>query len=556
MTLYAEDELQRLLQREEGQYLERKSVWDRKGAKPKLLPRRQVRDTIAEVVAAFANADGGTLIIGAEDDGEPTGHAFPEEAISDFFAVADRRLRPAVRVATQRARVGSAELLILQVPLHPEAVMVEGNGFPYRVGDQVVRETQEAINERKAEYRRVGYERLTRPEARLDDLDLDLVRGFLSRSPLVRRPVEEVLAEYGLVIPRDTSVAVTNAALLLFGRSPVARWHPRAGARLFRVRGTERLHGRDRNVEQLTRIEPPLASAIPSSRDAIAAQIGRSEVLHSLFFREMPEYPEFAWQEAIVNAFAHREYADQGREIEVWLFADRMEITSPGVLIPPVTLEALRSRTRLHASRNPLIARVLVDAGIMREEGEGVPRIHEEMEESFLKPPEFEVAAGSFIVTLRNSPIFEGPSDTWQAVVADLSLRASQKRALLAHPEGFTNEEYRTLAGLDRDQAYREINEMVEAGILRTSGRGRGAKYQVSPSLRESARWLERRLPRLRVALANGSGRITNSEYREIFGVTRLAAVRELRRLVDERFLRLVGEKRGAHYVPGPKFPQ
>lgn len=557
MTLFAEDELRRLLEQEEGQYLERKSVWDRSGATPRLLPRKTVRDTIADVVAAFANADGGTLIVGAEDDGTPTGHRYPEEAVSEFFAVAERRLRPPVRVATQRVRFDSSELLIFQVPLHPEAVMVAGNGFPFRIGDQVIREPQETINARKAEYRRVGYERQTRPEASLEDLDRELVAQLLARSALGGRLVPEALTAYGLVIPRAGGFAVTNAALLLFGRPPLARWHPRAGARLFRVRGTQRRHGRERNVEQLARIEPPLVSAIPATRATVAAQIRRSEVLHSLFFREMPEYPEYAWQEGIVNAFAHRDYADQGREIEVWLFDDRMEISSPGVLVPPVTLSDLRSRTRVHASRNPLIARVLVDAGIMREEGEGVPRIHEEMEQSFLKPPEFEVTGESFTLTLRNTPIFEGPSGAWQALVADINLRASQKRVLLAHPEGFTNEDYRALTDLDRDQAYREITEMVDAGIVRSAGRsGPGARHRLSPDLHEKLQWLERRLPKLGVAFVNLNGRITNGDYRALFNVTRLAAVRELRRLVDEGFLRLMGEKRGAHYVPGPRFPK
>jgi ATP-dependent DNA helicase RecG len=553
MTLLTESELRSLLAQEEGQYLEFKSVWDRSGKTPKQLPRRTVRDTIAEVVGAFANADGGTLVIGVEDDGSPTGHPYPEEAVVQFLAVPERRLRPGVRTSVQRCRIGNAELLVFEVPLHAEAVMVSGNGFPYRVGDQIVRETQEVINERKAQYRRIGFERQTRPEARVEDLDLGLVASFLAPSAVGHREPLELLKAYGLVVPQQGEVAITNAALLLFGRRPFSRWHPRAGLRLFRVEGSERRHGKHRNVSQLGSIEPPLALAIAEARASVSAQIRRSEVLHSLFFREMPEYPEFAWQEALVNGFAHREYAEQGREIEVWMFDDRMEILSPGDLVPPVTLEDLRGRNRVHASRNPLLARVLVDAGIMREEGEGIPRIHEEMEESFLRPPEFGVSAGAFTVALRNTPVFEGPSDEWLAVVSQLSLSANQRRALLAHPSGFTNEDYRALSGVDRDQAYREITEMVELGVLlRPPHAGRGAIFRPSPSLRESVAWLEQRVPGLRGLLAH-SGRVTNSSYRARFSVTRHAAARELKRLVDEDLLRMDGEKRGAHYLPGPK---
>ena len=116
----------------------------------------------------------------------------------------------------------------------------------------------------------------------------------------------------------------------------------------------------------------------------------------------MPEYPEFAWQEAIVNAVAHRDYNDQGREIEVWFFDNRMEVLSPGDLVPPVTLEELQRRSPSHASRNPLLVRALAQVGIMRDEGEGIPRIFEEMEESLLKQPEITVEASQFSVVLRN----------------------------------------------------------------------------------------------------------------------------------------------------------
>jgi ATP-dependent DNA helicase RecG len=190
-------------------------------------------------------------------------------------------------------------------------------------------------------------------------------------------------------VAKAGGMAVTNAALLLFAKRPFARWHPRAGIRMFRVAGTERRHGKDRNVTQLEpRIEPPLALAISEAHRLAASQIRKSEKLHDLFFRAMPEYPEFAWQEAIVNAVAHRDYNDQGREIEVWFFDDRMEVLSPGELVLPVTIEQLRERRRVHASRNPLLVRVLASVGIMRDEGEGVPRIFEEMQESLLKQPE------------------------------------------------------------------------------------------------------------------------------------------------------------------------
>ena len=167
-----------------------------------------------------------------------------------------------------------------------------------------------------------------------------------------------------------------------------------------------------------------------------------------------------------MNAVAHRDYADRGRRVEVCLYDDRMEITSPGAPVPPVTVEDLRRRAGIHASRNPLIARVLVELGLMREEGEGIPRMFDEMQRSFLRPPELDVTDdGRFVVTLRNPPIFESADEMWGHLLQGLTTNPAHRRVLLAHPGGFTNEQYREVNDVDRDEAYRQITEMVSSGL-------------------------------------------------------------------------------------------
>jgi ATP-dependent DNA helicase RecG len=548
------EEVRALIQREEGQFLEFKSLWERDSSPARVLDRRRVRDWIAEYAAAFANADGGTLVLGVDDDGVPSGHGYPPEALREFLEVPKRRLRPALDCRGGSVEVEGHELLVIEVPMSPEAVMVDGDGFPYRVGDQVRREPQEVINARKEVYRRVGYEQRFRPEASLADLDLDLVRSFLAHSPLIQRGPEGLLEHFGLVQPRAGGLGITQAALLLFGRAPQSRWHARMGLRFFRVQGTERQHGAARNVTQGPRVEGlPMGRAITEAHQLASQQIGRSEKLHNLFFREVPEYPGFAWQEAIVNAFAHRDYEVQGQEIEVWFYSDRMEVKSPGALVPPVTLEALRAGRSVHASRNPLIVRVLAEAGLMREEGEGVPRMFDEMRQSFLRQPELTLEQGVFTVTLRNEPIFEGPAPEWTALIADLGLSVQQKRALLAHPGGFTNAEYQELNGVDRDEAYRQIQELVALGVIQAATRtGRGAVYRIAESLLRRREFLEQRLPALRRYFVSHP-RLKNADYRTLFGLSRFATARELRLLVEQGFLAMEGSRRGTAYRPlGP----
>ncbi|MDP2627914.1 MAG: hypothetical protein Q8Q58_13565, partial [Candidatus Rokubacteria bacterium] len=151
-----------------------------------------------------------------------------------------------------------------------------------------------------------------------------------------------------------------------------------------------------------------------------------------------------------------------------------------------------------------------------------------------------------------NEPIFAGPSSEWQRIVQDLPLSVAQKRILLAHPEGFANADYQRLNGVDRDQAYREIQGMIGLGVIMPAEvPGRGAVYHVATDLREARAFLQMRVPRLREFFLR-QVHLKNADYREMFAVTRDAATRELRRLAQEGYLRMEGERRGARYVPGP----
>lgn len=395
-----EKEIPRALSQGEGQFREFKSAWDRSSDPPKKLDWKALRDKIADAVAAFANADGGLLFVGVEDDGTPSGHGYKDEAVKRLLAVPENRLQPAADCRTGRVEVDGEEVLVFEVLQSTEAIMVVADGFPFRVGAGIQREPQELINQRKQALRVVGYEQRFRPGATLKALDLDLAERFLDRTPVGSRPIAEALEYYGLIDRHLGEWKVTNAGLLLFARRPALNWHPRAGVRVFNVVGRERLHGRKRNVTQVGRADPPLAIALEEAMTLAGAQIRHSEQLNGLYFEGVPEYPEFAWQEALVNAIAHRDYEVTSRETEVWFYDDRVEISNPGELIAPVTLDRLREGGPAHGTRNPMLVRVLADIGAVRDEGEGIARIFDEMADRQLPGPDIACDGGLFTIKL------------------------------------------------------------------------------------------------------------------------------------------------------------
>ena len=151
------------------------------------------------------------------------------------------------------------------------------------------------------------------------------------------------------------------------------------------------------------------------------------------------------------------------------MFDDRVEVRSPGLPPPPVTLEQLQQHKSIHFSRNPLMVRVLADLGYLREMGEGIPRMFQEMEHYGLQPPEFAIEGFVFIVTLRNAPIYDEDTLRWLNQFRYSNVNFHQRRLLAyayCHGKTFSTAEYERIAEVDRDTAYREIRSMVKSGIV------------------------------------------------------------------------------------------
>lgn len=543
------------LHQEEGQFFDRKSLLHGPPGQKKTRKRSEVRDEIAEYVAAFANAEGGVLILGQEDDFSLTGHAYPSEALEEMLATPERRLTPP-QARGWIQEVEGCEVLVFSVTSTPRAVQVVGDGFPRRVKDQVIQDSEEAINALKRRGQVESYESDLLPGVGLDALDLSMIQDAAKAAGLPASDPEGYLLARLLAERRGSDMVLRRGALLLFGASPQVMDHPNCGVRIFRVNGSERLTGTRNNVSEVRpRIEGSAAKVIRTAYDKLATLIGNSERLHNLFFKEMPEYPTFAWQEALVNAVAHRDYREMGRGVEVWLFSDRMEVRSPGELLPSVTLESLKGRKPVHASRNPRMTRVLAELGLMREQGEGVPRMFDEMEESWLPMPELASGEGQFMVTLRNVPVFEGGRPEWLAFVRELPLNIRQQRILAKNEAGaFRSGEYQDLNDVDRDQAYRELKVMVEAGYLEGPDHpGQGAVYRVKVTLtsrpKEPSVGPSGSIQAFRGRMES-KGFVKNRDYQDCFGTERQTATKALADLVDGGVLtRAEGERR---YKPGP----
>ena len=532
----------------EGQFFERKSCYDRSGKRPKRRGVRSVARDVAETLAAMAHADGGTLVLGLEDNGRPTGVDYSQDRLEVILRVTERNIRPVLKTHYQWAHVDDVKVLVFEVDWSQEAHHLTDGRYLLRVGDQNLPFPASDIAAMKEGKRRRVTETQFIGEASLNELDKDLFDQLREKTGLALSDAQ-LLQHYRLAEQRNGRVILSLAAILLFAKDPL-RWHPGCYIDFVKWEGTERHFGAELNVVKRVRIEAPLIRLIEKTFQTIWPHIRERQRLVDLFFEERFEYPTFAWQEAVINAVAHRDYALEGTPIEVWIFDDRLELRSPGALVEPVTIERLERRERIHASRNPRVVRVLTDMGYMRELGEGVPRMFEVMEREGLKQPEFRIEGGAiFTVILKNTPVYSPNTLQWLKQFEEQKLNPNQKRLLAyahAYAGRFTSRTYQKLVGVDIYTASKDIKDLIRRKIARSLKKG-GRIYEVVPSDRQQLIELPDELKKLRSTLKQ-KGYLKNEDVRRIFGINMAQANRLLRRLTETGWLHGEGNKRGRRY--------
>ncbi|MFN6353183.1 MAG: ATP-binding protein [Cyanobacteriota bacterium] len=469
------------LSQDEGQHFDRKSLFHGPSGNKTPRDRREVRDQVARYAAAFANAEGGVLILGLENDHTISGHQLPPKALETLLAVPQARCEPPLPRGFVVPHDGQ-ELLVFDVPSADGPVQVTGDGFPLRIGDQTIETSESKIRALKFQGLVESYE--GRPSSlALADLDADLLAQARQGAGLEALSNEDYLLKRKLADRRGTGLVLRQAAELLFAREGPD--HPNAGVRVFRVVGTERRLGAEHNVEERPRIEGNLAAVWQDAIQQVGSLMRQPSRLVGNRFRSVSEYPRFSWQEALLNAIAHRDYSVQGRCIEVWLFDDRMEVKSPGGLLPELSLDDLLSLRRVHCSRNPRLMRTLVDMGLTRDQGEGIPRMFAEMADAFLPSPQIEPTAHDVSVVLRNTTTLTETDREFLGLLAGEDLNPEELRALLqAHRNTQVhNASLRSLTGVDTLGASQILRRLRDRGLLELHKAGSQSFYTLAPKL-------------------------------------------------------------------------
>ena len=377
---------------------------------------------VAKELVALLNLEGGTVLLGVEDDGTITGttREDPEEWVAELCRVkVDPPIIPFLSWV-KNAEPGR-DVLAVRVPIGPHKPYARVHNarktYFIRVGSTSREASRDELQRMFQASGNLHYGVKPVPGAGLDGLDRRRLRDYLISVPGGQAPADDdaeawqtLLNNIYLMTMSAGLPAATIDGMLLFGRTP-NKFLPQSGIRAVCFPGIE-LDYAARADENLRGPMVPLRSAsgdivepglVDQAWDFVRRNSTPTAHLESARKIQSWEYPESVVREAVVNALVHRDYSIAGTDIMLAIFSDRLEITSPGRLPNTITTDGMKAGARY--ARNQTLVHIMRDYGYADARGMGVRnKIIPGMREHNGTEPDLIEQESRFIVRLWKEP--------------------------------------------------------------------------------------------------------------------------------------------------------
>ena len=405
--------------------------------------KQQLSKSYLKTVSAYASYGTGKIIFGIADDGTPVGLADPQDTCLRIEHAINDSIDPVPRF--ELAIEGDTRTVTLTVH--------EGPDKPYLSSGRAYRRTDTST----VEVSRLEYGRLvlTGEHVSFDALvakEQDLAFGHLEKelaSKLGLKPLDQnSLISLELMTP---SGEYCNAAALLADSNHFP------GIDIARFGESINIINARHTFEHMSVLEQMQRTLeVFDTYYAYEEIVGFERIAKTLVPRE-------AFREAIANALVHRCW-DVRANIKVGMFADRIEITSPGGLPAGIT-EELYLAGGPSVARNPILANVFFRLGHIERFGTGIPRILDEYAHETVSPS-FALRDSSITVML---PV---------TVLENVTLDEEAILAVLAKGSALTRSQISEKTQLSKSKAIRTLNALVEKGLVTKVGEGRSVRYE------------------------------------------------------------------------------
>jgi ATP-dependent DNA helicase RecG len=328
---------------------------------------------LAEEIVAFANFEGGTILIGIQDDGTIAGCS--RKGLEEFIVnVCRNNVNPSILPVIERVVVDDKFVFVVEIQRGETAYCTNKGLYFIRVGSTKQTPTQQELLRLFQKRNILQFDETPVLKASIESIDIAKVKEYLVRLEQTKideeneKAIANELKNLSILIEVEKSLFPTVGGLLAFGKHPQT-YFPAYAIMCGAYRGDDFLSDTIREKE----IKGTFNELIEDTIAFVKLTIDQDRSLdREIQRKDVFQYPIEAIREGIVNAICHRDYTISGSSIRVFVFKNSIEIHSPGGLPNTLTLENMVFR---QFTRNQMVASFLTGYGYMERRGKGIQRM-------------------------------------------------------------------------------------------------------------------------------------------------------------------------------------
>ena len=432
-------------------------------------------DIVVRMCGIANNRAGGIIIFGIEDATRAIVGIRNPSLTNDVVLRAARMIKPPVALSetcVQTWTLDDCRLLTVEIPPNSGRLYQYDGACYVRRGTNTVPLSVEEIDAFLKANSATRWEYEICPRATLDDINTEALERHLAYRAEENRARQRYSSPADLLLglhaaapdPLTGAIRPTHAGMLMFGYDPQLHL-PQSEVVCIKYPDTQGI----RTYVDRKNFTGRLPELIDKASNFIKQYMRVGGTVRGFRREDEPEYPYEALREAIVNAIIHRDYHRIGETVRVFMYTDRVEIRSPGGLMPGISLEELVAMRVVSKPRNPLMAGFLRDMpGYMERIGSGIRFMLREMEGLGLPQPEF-TEHYDFVVTFRNGGKAAAPEG--------LSERQLKALELVRVAGSINTSEYCAATGASTRTGLRDLTELMEQGLLVARGKRRAKRF-------------------------------------------------------------------------------
>jgi ATP-dependent DNA helicase RecG len=534
--------------------------------------RKRLPDTeLVEALVCLANSEGGTLWLGVEDDGIPTGLHKEHQMLMGLAGLVAARTSPSLTVQVEPIDMAGVVVARITVP-KAQSVVSTANGVYLRrrlKHDGSPECAPMLPHERESRATSLGLTDVSaQPLAGATLADMDPLERERLRQAVQQYGGDRVLLDLddealdgalGLTARRSDGQRIpTLTGLLLVGRESALRELVPTHEFAFQVLAQQAVR-----YNEFRRF--PLLKALDWLETNFRPYNPEEEIQVGLFRVPVPMVDMAAFREAVANALIHRDYHRLGA-VHIRLEDDALVVSNPGGLVDGVTLHNLLVTEP--RPRNRTLADAMKRIGVVERSGRGVDTIYRGMLKFGRPAPDYSRTDGhNVVVALPTDP---ADLEFRRLVVEQERYRGSElpidsliALAALREFKRVTADELASHIQRDAASAKRTLEALTEAGLVEAHGATRGRSYTLSAAVyrvagdkaayTRQAGFTSIQHEQMVLSYVRQHGRIKRAEVMELCHLNDAAAKKVLIKLRDEQRVMQHGERRGTYYTLGPQ---